>query len=108
LETWLQANTIDTLTVVGYMTHNCVDSTVKHAHHSGRAVESLHDATGSLSYTNSAGHVDARTLHETANIVMQSSFAAVMSTDAWIHNLETGSQPERDNIYASNQGARLQ
>ena len=39
LAQWLEARGIDTLTVVGYMTHNCDASTINHALHNGTAVE---------------------------------------------------------------------
>jgi nicotinamidase-related amidase len=48
LADWLAKNAVDTLSVTGYMTHNCVASTVIHALHAGLAVEVLSDATGSL------------------------------------------------------------
>ncbi|RVB05021.1 cysteine hydrolase, partial [Mesorhizobium sp. M7A.F.Ca.CA.004.05.1.1] len=59
LEDWLRANAIDTITVVGYMTHNCDLSTIIHAVHMGFAVEFLSDATGSVPYANSAGYATA-------------------------------------------------
>jgi nicotinamidase-related amidase len=55
LADWLAAQRVDTLTVAGYMTHNCDASTINHAVHAGLAVEFLHDATGSVPYENSAG-----------------------------------------------------
>ena len=48
LADWLSAHEIDTIVIAGYMTHNCDDSTVKHAVHAGLAVEFLSDATGSV------------------------------------------------------------
>lgn len=48
LAQWLAARGIDTLTVVGYMTHNCDASTINHALHNGTAVEFLHDASGAV------------------------------------------------------------
>jgi len=107
LAAWLRDNGIDTLTVAGYMTHNCVDSTINHALHDGWAVEHLIDATGSVSYKNRAGTVSAETIHKTFSIVLQSRFAAVMTTDEWIAAVETGTTPERDSIFNSNQRARL-
>jgi nicotinamidase-related amidase len=48
LADWLTAHDIDTIVIAGYMTHNCDDSTVKHAVHAGLAVEFLVDATGAV------------------------------------------------------------
>jgi len=106
LAEWLTAQAIDTLVVVGYMTHNCDDSTVKQALHAGLAVEFLVDATGSLSYENSAGKASAEEIHRVVTVVMHSRFAAVASTDAWIAAVAAGQPLPRGNIYASNRLAR--
>jgi nicotinamidase-related amidase len=106
LAEWLNANKIDTLAVTGYMTHNCVDSTIKHAFHSGLAVEYLSDASGSLSCINKAGTATGEEIHRTFSIVMQARFAAVMSTGEWINMLRTNGVAERDGIYQSNLRAR--
>ncbi|MBW0450291.1 cysteine hydrolase [bacterium M00.F.Ca.ET.228.01.1.1] len=103
---WLAARGIDTLTVVGYMTHNCDASTINHAVHAGLAVEFLHDATGSVPYENSAGFASAEDIHRVFCVVLQSRFAAVASTDEWLAALANGAPLERGNIYASNQKAR--
>jgi nicotinamidase-related amidase len=106
LEEWIRARGIDCVTVAGYMTHNCVDATVKHAVHLGLAVEVLEDATGSLAYANRAGAADARRIHDTFMIVMQSRFANVMATHTWLAALEGAPLPERGSIFASAQAAR--
>lgn len=106
LAEWLAAHRIDTLVVVGYMTHNCDDSTVKQALHAGLAVEFLADAAGSLSYENSAGKASAEEIHRVVTVVMHSRFAAVASTEAWIAAVAAGQPLPRGNIYASNRQAR--
>ncbi|TKB40252.1 MAG: isochorismatase family protein, partial [Mesorhizobium sp.] len=105
LENWLRANHIDTIAVVGYMTHNCDLSTIIHAVHLGFAVEFLSDASGSVPYANSAGYASAEDIHRVVSVVLQSRFAAVLKTAEWIDCLKTGALPERDTIYASNQRA---
>lgn len=105
LKPWLDRNGIDTLTIVGYMTHNCDDSTAREAMHRGYDVELLSDAVGSLPYSNQAGSASAEQIHKTILVVMQSTFAAVMSTDEWLAALKGEHAPVRDNIYASNQRA---
>lgn len=107
LSVWLNDHQIDTLSVIGYMTHNCVDSTIKHAFHAGLAVEFLHDASGSLPYLNKAGAASAEEIHRTFSVVMQARFAAVLSTDEWMTVLHTGETPVRDGLYHSNQRARM-
>jgi nicotinamidase-related amidase len=103
---WIAKNEIDTLVVIGYMTHNCDDSTIKYALHAGIAVEFLADAAGAVPYSNRAGAVSAEEIHKAFSVVLQSRFAAVMSTAEWIDAVKTGATPERDNIFASNQRAR--
>ncbi len=105
LELWLRGNGIDTVTIAGYMTHNCDLSTVIHAFHMGFDVEFLSDATGSVPYANSAGEASARDIHHVMTVVFQSRFAAVLTTDAWTSCLETGALPERDDIPSSNRRA---
>lgn len=107
LATWLKDNDINIMTVAGYMTHNCVDSTIKYALHNGWEVEHLYDATGAVSYTNRAGKVSAEEIHRAFNVVLQSRFAAVLTTSEWIEAVNSGKPPERDNIFSSNQRARL-
>lgn len=105
LEDWLRSNAIDTLTVIGYMTHNCDLSTIVHGLHFGFAVELLSDATGSVPYANRAGNATAEEIHRVMTVVMQSRFASVMTTDEWLNSLAGGVTPARDSIYASNQRA---
>jgi nicotinamidase-related amidase len=106
LADWLAAQQIDTLTIVGYMTHNCDASTINHASHAGFAVEFLHDATGSVPYENSAGFASAQQIHQVFSVVLQSNFAAVASTDQWIAAVQSGAKLQRGDIYTSNQTAR--
>ena len=48
LEDWLREQNIDTVTIAGYMTHMCCDTTARQAVHRGLTVEFLRDATGTL------------------------------------------------------------
>ncbi len=106
LTQWLAEHEIDTLTVVGYMTHNCDASTIVHALHAGFAVEFLSDASGTVSYENSAGFASAEDIHRVYSVVLQSRFAAVARTDTWVAALASGEPLERGTIYSSNQAAR--
>ena len=54
LAEWLRQHGVDTLAVVGYMTHNCDDTTIKHAVDAGLQVKFLADAAGSVAYANRA------------------------------------------------------
>ncbi|CAN7629971.1 cysteine hydrolase family protein [Duganella sp. LjRoot269] len=106
LAEWLAANAIDTLTIVGYMTHNCNASTIYEAMHRGLQVEVLQDATGALPYENAAGKVSAEEIHRVFNTVFHSNFGAVASTEEWQSAVRDGRKLERDNIYLSNQRTR--
>ena len=105
LAEWLQSHAIDTLTVVGYMTHNCNDTTIKHAFDAGLQVEFLMDASGSVSYANRAGFASAEEIHRVFSVVEQSRYAAVLDTDEWIGCVTDHILPERDTIHASHQRA---
>lgn len=105
LAAWLQERGVDTLTVVGYMTHNCDDSTVRQAHHEGWKVELLHDATGALPYANAAGTATAEEIHRVFTVVMHSNFAAVADTEAWLAAVARGEALSIDNVFLSNQRA---
>ena len=108
LASWLKHHQIDVLTIVGYMTHNCDDSTIKQATQEGFAVEFLADAAGALSYENRAGKASAEELHRVFSVVLQSRFAAVTSTEEWIAALTTGAALPCDTIYSSHQRTRKQ
>ena len=101
LAQWLKNEEIDTLTVTGYMTQNCNESTIRQATHEGWAVEFLHDAAGTVSFRNSQGLLKAEDMHKAACVVLQSRFAAVMTTQEWMHCIQTGEAPIRDSIYQS-------
>lgn len=102
---WLSQHGVDTLTVVGYMTHNCVDATVRQAAHEGWKLEVLHDAAGSLPYANAQGSASAEEIHRVFTVVMHTGFAAVLSTAEWLQALARGEAPSADNVYLSNQRA---
>ena len=106
LAEWLARHEIDTLSIVGYMTHNCDASTAIHARHAGITAEFLHDASGSLPYANGAGAASAEEIHRAFAVVFHSSFAAVASTAQWIAALQAGTPIARDNIVQSNRRAR--
>jgi len=108
LAQWLAQHEIDTLSVVGYMTHNCNASTVFEATHRGLAVEFLSDATGSLPYANEAGQASAEEIHRVFSVVFHSRFAAVVSTAQWLSAVAQGVSLSRSSIPASNQQARQQ
>lgn len=103
---WLAAHAIDTLTVAGYMTHNCGAGTVYEAMHRGLKVEFLADASGALPYANAAGRVSAEEVHRVFSVVFHSNFAAVADTATWIAALRDKIALPIDNVVASNRRGR--
>ena len=59
LDTWLRNRGISSVTIAGYMTQMCCDTTARQAFHNGYGVKFLSDATGTLGVTNRAG-IDQR------------------------------------------------
>jgi len=105
LQDWLAAHDVDTLTIVGYMTHNCDAATIYQAANLGLQVEWLTDATGALPYANDAGQASAEEIHRVFATVFHSNFAAVASTGAWTEAVAAGRALAPDNIFLSNQRA---
>jgi nicotinamidase-related amidase len=87
LEQWLRDNEIDTLTVSGYMTQMCCDSTARDGFHRGYGVEFLSDATGTLTIGNDTGKVADKDLHNAVLVTQASMFSKVMDTADWIKKL---------------------
>jgi nicotinamidase-related amidase len=98
LEAWLRKRDIDTLAVAGYMSQNCVDSTIRQAVHLGFSVEYLQDASGTLALANHGGSASAEEIHRITCVVMQSRFAAVMETEAWLAMIKQGCAPLRETL----------
>lgn len=103
---WLANKSVDTLAVVGYMTHNCDAATIYQASHAGLKVEFLSDATGALPYENAAGKASAEEIHRVFCTVFHSSFAGVTTTEGWMRAVQEGCPSASDNIYMSNRRAR--
>jgi nicotinamidase-related amidase len=84
LDDWLRREGVDTLTIVGYMTQTCDESTARHAVHLGYQVEVLADATGAVALSNRAGTLSAAEIHHAVLVVMQSFFAFTATTTEWV------------------------
>ncbi len=87
LDEWLKAAGIDTVTIAGYMTQVCCDTTARQAMHLGYKVEFLNDATGTLAVTNAAGSVTAEELHRSVLVAQQMFFSEVLDSTAWVERL---------------------
>lgn len=88
LESWLRKEGIDRITISGYMTQMCCDTTARQAFDRGLAVEFLADATGTLSISNEAGYVKDEELHRAILVTQATCFSRVMTTGDWIALLE--------------------
>jgi nicotinamidase-related amidase len=84
LEDWLKENEITTVTIAGYMTHMCCDTTARQAVHRGFTVEFLRDATGTLDLSNEAGEVTAEELHRSILCAQQMLLSEVLDVESWI------------------------
>ncbi|MFI6323909.1 cysteine hydrolase family protein [Nonomuraea sp. NPDC050556] len=98
---WLDGQGVDTVSIVGYMTQNCDESTARDAYHRGQRVEFLSDATGTVALHNGAGSRSAQEVHEGVLVVMQSNFAAVVSTADWIEAVKAEKPLDKPSIWAS-------
>lgn len=101
LEEWLREREIDTITIVGYMTNNCVIGSAAAAEPLGFTVEVLSDATGAIDIANSAGSAPAKQVHETLMAVLNSSWAAVATTSAWTQAVQSETALAGDNLIES-------
>jgi len=84
LDQRLRLGQIDTLTITGYMTQMCCDTTARQAAHLGYGVEFLSDATGTLAISNEVGQVTAEELHRAILVTQATRFSKVMTTNEWI------------------------
>ncbi len=81
---YLKKLKIDTVTICGYMTQMCCDTTARQAMHQGYNVEFLSDANGTLDISNSAGEISAQELHKAILITQAMKFSKVINTEDWI------------------------
>lgn len=88
LDGWLKEHGIGSLTISGYMTQMCCDTTAREAFHGGYAVKFLSDATGTLTISNSAGTVQDADLHRAVLVTQQMRFSQVMTTEEWVRSLQ--------------------
>lgn len=101
LEAWLREQGVGTITLVGYMTNNCVIASAAGAEELGIDVEVLSDATGAIDLENAAGSVDAKTVHTTLMALLDSNFAAVATTASWTQALTDGTALPKDDLVSS-------
>lgn len=84
LDTWLKSIEADTVTIAGYMTHMCCDTTARQACHLGYKVEFLSDATGTLTVENSAGVATGEELQRSILVAQQMFLSEVLDAGRWM------------------------
>jgi len=87
LENTLKKLGCDTVTIAGYMSQMCCDTTARQAVHLGLAVEFLSNATGTLAISNYAGSVTAEELHRAVLVTQAMRFSSVMTEKEWEQQL---------------------
>ncbi|WP_420179357.1 isochorismatase family protein [Paenarthrobacter sp. TA1.8] len=98
---WLREHDVDTVTLVGYMTNNCILASAVEAEFLGFATEVISDATGAINLSNNAGTVDAKTVHTTLMALLNSNWAAVAPTEAWAKAVESRQSLEKSDLGSS-------
>ena len=98
---WLRDRNIETVTLVGYMTNNCVIGTAAGAEPLGLAVEVLSDATGAIHLTNCTGSFAAEQVHQTLMTLLNSNFAAVATTEQWLTAVDQDEALAGSNLISS-------
>ena len=87
LEEWLRERGIMTVSIVGYMTHMCCDTTARQAVHRGFKSEFLSDATGTLPLSNAGGEVTAEELQRSILAAQAQLLSEVLPSSEWIGRL---------------------
>ncbi len=98
---WLREQDVDTITLVGYMTNNCIIASAAESEAHDLTAEVLSDATGAINIANDAGYADAKTVHTTLMALLNSNFAAVSTTDSWTSALADGVALAKGNLPSS-------
>lgn len=101
LADWLRQHDVDTVTLAGYMTNNCVLASAVEAEFLGFSTEVLSDATGAINLANEAGFADAKTVHTTLLTLLNSNWAAVADTATWTNALHTRQALSRSDLGSS-------
>lgn len=106
LAAWLRERGVDTVTVAGFASNNCVESTVRDAIHRGFQAELLSDATGTFAQANRAGAVTAEEMQRSVCVSIQSRYGAVSTTEEWLGAVIAGVPLPRDTPVISRQNAQ--
>ena len=90
LQEWLEERGVDHITIVGYMTNVCCDTTARQATHLGMGATILHDAVGVPTMPGIDGQpIDPATLQGAALAPLALIGVEVLPTAEWIANLSS-------------------
>ena len=103
---WMRSEDVDTITLTGYMTNNCVLASAAAAEPLGFTVEVLSDATGAIPLSNATGSASSAQVHETVMTLLNSNWAAVATTADWIDAVQTGTTLSSSNLAESAMAGR--
>ncbi|TAM12178.1 MAG: cysteine hydrolase [Nevskiaceae bacterium] len=88
----LQALKVDSLVIVGMMTHMCVDSSVRAAADLGFECRLAHDACATCNLAANGRTVSAADVQASFIAALDGTFATVHSTSTFLHALENNTQ----------------
>ena len=106
LASWIEERGIDTVTIAGFMTQHCDESTSRDAADLGLAVELLADATGTLPLTTATATLSAQEVHERTLVVLGAGFVSVATTAEWTAAVAAATTLPEPDLWASPAPAR--
>ncbi len=101
LAEWLREKEVNTVTLVGYMTHNCDLASSVESEGLGFTAEILSDASGATHLANEAGHIAAADLHTSLMTLLNANFAAVATAEQWTSAVATSSALPKSDLVTS-------
>jgi nicotinamidase-related amidase len=88
LQEWLSERAVDHITIVGYMTNVCCDTTARQATHMGLGATILHDAVGVPAMPGIDGQpIDAETLQGAARAPLALIGVEIAPTAEWVERI---------------------
>jgi nicotinamidase-related amidase len=87
LDEWLRERGVTTVSIAGYMTHMCCDTTARQAVHRGFKSEFLSDATGTLPLSNAGGTATAEEIQRSILAAQAQFLSDVLPSSEWIARL---------------------
>lgn len=92
LQEQLQGAGIKQLVVVGMMTNNCVDSTVRGAVELGYGCTTLHDACAAMAFEFQGEAIPASQVHAVFMAELAFAYGKVLSVEEWLESVSAGGE----------------